>query len=173
MKALAASPSRTTIPFSVRNGTELAHCQRDCERIYDAQFPAADFIHLYFYKSTVGINEPGAASYFSEGRKLDYTGLASLDITGKKRQRLWSPLWADSLSRKDGIRAAIVSDPWFSPRQLPRWTRIATWVVAGNPKDSQKTINFYAINPYDTSRLRKYLHEYQAHLPATVSVRYY
>ena len=172
-KLTAAVLVLLAIPFSVRNGANLAHFEQDCDRIYDVQFPTANFIHLYYYKSTVGINEPGAAGYFSEGRKLDYTGLASLNVTQKKYQHIWSPRWADSLSRTDGIRAAIVTDPWFSPSQLPRWTRIASWAIPGNTSNPEKTINFYAINQYDTSRLRKYLQEYQAHLPAAVSVRYY
>lgn len=223
------------VPFSVRNGAVLAHFRRDCDRVYDGQFPAADFIHLYYYKATVGVNRPGAASYFSEGRKLDYTGIASRDVIQKKYQHLWSPRWADSLSHLDGIRVAIVADPWFRPGQMPRWTRIASWVVAGggsgggsDPGSSsgsgggsgsggrsgsgdgggsdpeggggpgggpagsgrpdagggrtgdggsdataRQTITFYAINQYDTSRLRKNLHEYQRRLPATVAVSYY
>ena len=148
------------IPFTIRNANGLTHFQRDCNKIYDQQFLTAGFVHLYYFKSTVGTNEPGAVSYFSEGRKLDYTNL-------------WSPLLADSLSRRDGVRAAIVADPWLDTGLLPNWKKIASWNIPGAATVAGKKITFYAINHYDTTRLRRYLHEYQPHLPPTVSVQYY
>ena len=159
------------IPFTVRNAASLAHFQKDCNHIYDEQYLTAGFVHLYYYKQTVGVNEPGAVSYFSEGRKLDYTGVASNDVVRMKQQHGWSPLYADSLSKKNGIRVAIVAEPWFNADQLPKWTRIASWDIPDGHKDKQVT--FYAINQYDTTRLRQNLHSYQHLLPATVSVRYY
>ncbi len=160
-----------TIPFTARNAANLAHFQRDCDHIYDEQYLTAGFVHLYYFKQTVGVNEPGAVSYFSEGRKLDYTGIASNDVVRMKQQHGWSPLYADSLSKKDGIRVAIVADPWFSANQLPRWTRIASWDIPDGHR-AQK-ITFYAINQYDTTRLRQNLQNYQHLLPSTVSVSYY
>ncbi|HWB93902.1 MAG TPA: hypothetical protein VG605_18740, partial [Puia sp.] len=128
----AAILTLLTVPFTLGNAANLSHFQRDCYQVYDGQFLTAGFIHLYYNKSSVGVNQPGAASYFSEGRKLDYTGLASLNVTEKRSQHAWSPRWADSLSRLDGIRIAIVADPWFTPRQLSRWTRIASWNFPDN-----------------------------------------
>jgi hypothetical protein len=159
------------LPFTVRNLSGLAHFQRACVHIYDQQYLTAGFVRLYYYKSTVGVNEPGAVSYFSEGRKLDYTGLVSLDVTQKRTEHVWSPLWADSLSKLDGIRLAIVATPWFDAEQLPQWIRIASWDIPDG--DTARKILFYAINDYDTTRLRKNLHSYQPFLPANVSVRYY
>ena len=160
-----------TIPFTARNVANLAHFQRDCKHIYDEQYLTAGFVHLYYFKQTVGINEPGAVSYFSEGRKLDYTGIASNDVVRMKQQHGWSPLYADSLSKKDGIRVAIVAEPWFSANQLPKWTRIASWDIPDGHRAGK--ITFYAINQYDTTRLRQNLQNYQHLLPSTVSVSYY
>jgi hypothetical protein len=160
-----------TIPFTARNAANLAHFQRDCNHIYDQQYLTAGFVHLYYFKQTVGVNEPGAVSYFSEGRKLDYTGIASNDVIKIKEQHGWSPLYADSLSKKDGIRVAIVADPWFSADQLPKWTRIASWDIPDGHRE--KKITFYAINQYDTTRLRQNLQNYQHLLPSSVSVSYY
>ena len=160
-----------TIPFTARNAANLAHFQRDCKHIYDEQYLTAGFVHLYYFKQTVGINEPGAVSYFSEGRKLDYTGIASNDVVRMKQQHGWSPLYADSLSKKDGIRVAIVAEPWFSANQLPKWTRIASWDIPDGHRAEK--ITFYAINQYDTTRLRQNLQNYQHLLPSTVSVSYY
>ena len=155
------------IPFTARNAANLAHFQTHCERTYDEQYLTAHFVHLYYYRQTVGTNQPGTVSYFSEGRKLDYTGIASNDVVRMTRNCGWTPLYADSLSKKDGIRVAIVADPWFRADQLPQWTRVATWDV------NEKMINFYAVEAYDTTWLRRRLHEFQPLLPSTVSVRYY
>lgn len=195
-----------TIPFTARNAAILAHFEKDCDRIYDEQYLTANFVHLYYFKQTVGTNQPGAVSYFSEGRKLDFTGVASNDVVRMIREYGRTPLYADSLSKKDGIRVAIVADPWFHPDQFPRWTRVATWDIpnadpatagappAPNPSSAspssakppaanargateraanESAVNFYAVQPYDTTWLRKRLHEYQHLLPSTVSVRYY
>ena len=164
------------LPFSARNLGGLGHFQRDCIRIYDQQFPMAGFVHLYYYKRPVGINLPGAVSYFSEGRKLDFTGAASTDVVRSKRDRLWTGLFADSLSRKDGIRVAIVADPWFPQQQLPdTWDKIASWDIPGDGPSpgGARTVSFYAINKYDTTLLRRNLHAYQHLLPSGIAVHYY
>jgi hypothetical protein len=163
------------LPFSLRNFQSLQHFQRDCRRMYDQQYLMASFVHRYYYKSSVGINEPGAISWFSEGRKLDFTGVASSDVIRSKRMHYWSPVYADSLSRQDGIRAAIVADPWFSMYRLPKWDRVASWNIPDNgpAPGSSKIINFYVVDEWDTTNLRRNLHEYQQLLPAGVEVRYY
>jgi hypothetical protein len=163
------------LPFSLRNLQSLQHFQRDCRRMYDQQYLMAGFVHRYYYRSSVGINEPGAISWFSEGRKLDFTGVASRDVIRSKRMHYWSPVYADSLSRLDGIRAAIVADPWFSMYRLPKWDRVASWNIPDNDPapGSSKTITFYVIDEWDTTNLRRNLHEYQQLLPAWVEVRYY
>ena len=155
------------LPFGARNLDGLTHFQRDCDRIYDQQYLTARFVHRYYFKWGIGINDPGVVSWFSEGRKLDFTGVASADVTRCKKEHEWSPAWADSLSRKMGVGTAIVSDPWFRPDQLPMWNKVASWKIPDNDAaPGAGEVFFYAINKYDTARLRKSLHDYQPLLPA-------
>lgn len=161
------------LPFATRNLSALSHFKRDCIRMYDQEYLTAGFIHLYYYRSTVGIDEPGAVSWFSEGRKLDFTGIANEEIIRSKKHHNWCPLYADSLSRRSGIRAAIVTNPWFDSRQLPKWNIIATWTIPDSSRGGEKIVNFYALNQYDTAGLRRNLHDYQHLLPADVAVKYY
>jgi hypothetical protein len=149
------------------NPVKLMHFQRDCNRIYDQEFLTADFVHLYYNRYTVGVDEPGVISYFSEGRKFDFTGIASYDVARCKSRREWSPMFADSLSRKAGISTAIVSEPFFNMAPWPKWNKIASWQIPG------RTIDFYTVNQYDSTKLRKSLREYQLRLPSDVTVRYY
>ena len=136
------------LPFSVRNGQSLQHFRRDCDRMYDQQYLTARFVHLYYYRSAVGVDEPGAISWFSEGRKLDFTGVANRDVIRSKRMHYWSPVYADSLSRLDGIRAAIVADPWFNAHRVPKWDRVASWNIpdSGPAPGPSKTVTFYAVD---------------------------
>lgn len=162
------------LPFGARNLVGLGHFRRDCDRIYDQQYLTARFVHRYYFKWGIGINDPGVVSWFSEGRKLDFTGAGSSDVTRCKKEHLWTPVWADSLSRKMGISTAIVTDPWFRPDQLPMWNKVASWRVPDNGGSvDAEVVFFYAINKYDTARLRKSLHDYQPFLPAGVDVQYY
>lgn len=163
------------LPFAARNLSALGHFRRDCIRMYDQEYLTAGFVRRYYFESAVGIDQPGAVSWFSEGRLLDFTGVANGEITRSKEHKDWSPLYADSLGRRDGIRAAIVTDPWFNPDQLPKWNIIATWKIPDTSPDRgpAKVISFYAVNKYDTASLRRNLLEYQRLLPADVAVQYY
>ena len=164
------------LPFIARNVAELRHFEADSVRIYEQQYPMAAFVHRYYSRGTIGVNDIAAVAYFSEGRKLDYTGLASGDVTKSKKEHSWGAVLADSLSRKDGIRAAIVSDPWFPPAQLPKWNKVASWKMPDGQDgqvSSGKTLTFYVINKYDTTWLRRNLHDYEQLLPAGVAVSYY
>jgi len=168
-----------TLPFAVRNLAVLGHFKRDCIRMYDREYLTAGFVHLYYYRMSVGVDEPGAVSWFSEGRQLDFTGMANGAVIRSRKQHYWSPVYADSISRKEGIRAAIVTDPGFNPGQLSKWNIVATWRIPdtnpgpGPGPGAGHLVSFYAINQYDTARLRRNLHDYEHILPAGVTVRYY
>jgi hypothetical protein len=161
------------IPFAVHNGAMLHDFQQDSIRIYQQQYPMAAFVHRYYHRSTIGVNDIGAVAWFSEGRKLDYNGIASTDIAKSKKERSWGPIMADSLSRKDGVQAAIVSDPWFSPQRFPRWFKVASWKLPDTQFSHGEVLTFYAVNKWDTTWLQKRLHEFEPQLPAGIAVHYY
>ncbi|GGB19734.1 hypothetical protein [Puia dinghuensis] len=160
------------LPFIARNIATLRHFEGDSIRIYEQQYPMAAFVHRYYHRQTIGVNNIGAVAWFSDGRKLDFTGEASADVIKSQREHSWGPVLADSLSRKDGVRAAIVSDPWFSPGELPKWSKVASWKLPDTQSSSGEVLNFYGINN-DTSWLRKSLHDYELYLPARIAVKYY
>jgi hypothetical protein len=161
------------LPFITRNITVLRHFQQDSIAIYQQEYPLAAFVHRYYKKSSVGINDIGAVAWFSDGRKLDFTGLASADVTRHKTAHSWSPKWADSLSRKDGVPTIMVSDPWFSPEQFPRWGKVASWRLPDSEHSKGRTYSFYVTNQRDTSWLLRCLRNYQPTLPSSIVVQYY
>lgn len=140
----------------------LIHFQRDCIRIYEREYPLAAFVHRYYRRAGVGVDDIGAVAWFSDGRKLDLTGVTHTDAH-----------CADSLCRGVGIRAAIIANPWFSPAQFPRWQPIASWKIAASSHAAATTLKFFAIEQYDTTILRKHLKDYQPLLPRSIEVQYY
>ena len=161
------------IPFIARNIATLRHFETDSIRIYEQQYPLAAFVHRYYARATIGVNDIGPVSYFTDGRKLDYTGKASGIVVKSLREHSWGPLLADSLSRKEGIRVAIVSEPWFNLEQFPKWNKIASWKLPDSQFSDGQTLSFYVINAYDTTYMRMHLHEYEPMLPENTQVRYY
>lgn len=161
------------LPFITRNITVLHNYQQNSIAIYQQEYPLAAFVHRYYKRASVGINDIGAVAWFSDGRKLDFTGLASADVTRHKTANSWSPQWADSLSRKDGVPTIMVSDPWFSPEQFPRWGKVASWRLPDSEHRKGRTYSFYVTNPRDTSWILRCLRNYQPILPSSIVVQYY
>ena len=161
------------IPLLFRAATTFGNAAQCCINIYDQQYQMAQFVHSYYNKEPVAFNDIGAVSYYSEGKKLDLMGIASLDVLKAKRMRLWNSNFADSLSRRDNIRLAIVYDKWFSPFLLQRWKKIATWEIRNNVIAGDDIVSFYSVNKVDSATLRRHLQEYQPSLPGGVVVRYY
>jgi len=161
------------LPFMVRNVWVLRHFKRDCLSMYDEGYRLAGFIHRYYKTSPVGVNDIGAVAWFSDGMKLDFTGLTSEDVAEIKNAHSWTPQWADSLSRKNYVSTLMVSDPWFQPELLPDWDRVASWKFPDSPFHSGKTVSFYVRYQRDTVRLLRFLRDYQKGFSREVDVRYY
>ena len=118
---------------------------------YQQPVQAARFIHRYYYKYGLGLNQLGILSYFSEGRKVDITSL-----------------YSDSLSQKAAARMAIVIGERPGAQRLShRWDKVACWYNPGN------SISFYASDTGTGRRLKENLREYQRLLPGGLQVRYY
>jgi hypothetical protein len=164
------------LPFFARNITVLRHFTRDSTQIYQEQYRLAAFIHRYYKMASVGVNDIGAVAWFSDGKKLDFTGLTSADVAQVKKEHDWTPQWADSLSRKNYVSTFMVSDPWFRPEAFPDWDRVASWKFPDSPYGPGKTLSFYIRNPRDTFQVRRFrrnLLDYQKALSKKIDVRYY
>jgi uncharacterized membrane protein len=161
----------TTVPFIIRNEVVLRHFHRDSVRIYDQQYPLAAFVHRYSNTRTIGVSDIGAVAYFSEGRKVDFTGAASADVVKYQSDHSKDSALVDSLCRKDGVWAAVISESWLSLDGFPHWNKIASWKLPDTQYSQEKLLTFYT--RWDTVYIRKYLHEYEKTLPAGAVVTYY
>jgi hypothetical protein len=162
-----------TLPFIVGNLKLLWNFKQDSIRVYEQQYLLAAFVHRYYRSDRIGVNDIGAVAYFSNGKKLDFTGLVNSDVAKSKKEHSWGPHLADSLSRKYDIVAAIVSEPWFTAEQLPSWNKVACWELPDTPTSGSRVITFYTIHEWNIQWLRKNLHDFQSKLPDRVKVLYY
>jgi len=164
------------LPFLLRNFVVLGHFTRDSTAVYEAEYRLASFIHRYYKMAPVGVNDIGAVAWFSDGKKLDFTGLTSADVAQVRKDHDWTPEWADSLSRKNYVSTLMVSDPWFRPEAFPDWARVASWKFPDSPSGPGKTLSFYIRNRQDTfqvRRIRRNLLDYQKRLSKDIDVQYY
>jgi hypothetical protein len=132
--------------------TFMENTTRTAVTTYHQQVQAARFVHRYYYHAGISLNETGAVSYFSEGRKVDLTGIAS---------------YTDSISRRQGARVAILSGPQSGSKPAGRWGKVASW------KDPNDFVSFYALDTAYGRLLRQNLQEFETSLPAEIQVRYY
>ena len=126
---------------------------------------------IYGYRAA--FNDPGVISYWSEGRKLDLTGVADHSVMRSRRANSWSSAIADSLSRKENIRIAILSDPSYSSILPPRWSKVASWKTSNISRTGFDSVSFYVPDTFSITSLRKNLEAYQPLLPPAIIVRYY
>ena len=166
---LAVSKGCYFIPPAVlhRSGDGLprinfSNIRQACLNMYDQQYQMARFVHTFYYKQPVAINEIGAISYYSEGRKMDLSRMIGR-----------SPHYVDSVSRRDNVHVAVLYDQPSYLDPLPPWSKIATWQIRNNVMPKKDSVSFYIAYQADTALLRNNLHEFQRQLPTEVNVRYY
>jgi len=160
-------------PFLIRTEKTFQNSKWYCVNIFEQQYQMAQFVHRYYDSTGIAFNDIGAISFYSVGPKLDLFGLASLDVAKSRRANLWNANFADSLSRKENVRLAIVYDTWQDSALLHRWNKIASWQNHHNVVLGSDSVSFYTLNAADTTALRKNLEAFQPSLPPDVTVRYY
>jgi hypothetical protein len=156
-----------------RNTALWTNTGQDCIDLYHQQYQTAKFVHRYYNRYGIALNEPGAISYWSEGWKLDLTGAADHTVMRSKRTNNWSPAMADSLSRKENIRIAILSDPSINSVLPQRWSKVASWKTPNSTRAGYGSVSFYVSDTFSIKPLQKNLRDYQPFLPAKTVVRYY
>ena len=161
------------MPLLFRCKSTFENAERSCINIYEQQYQMAQFVHKYYDLDGIAFNDIGAVSYYSEGRKLDLFGIASLDVLKSKRMHYWSPAFADSLIHRERIKIAMLYDRWFSPTLLHKWNKVASWQVSDNYILGDDSVSFFAIDTANIASLRKNLEAYQPSLPPGIKVRYY
>lgn len=151
----------------IRTTSLLEYVSDTTIETYHQQIQAARFVHRYYYQAGVSLNETGAVSFFSEGRKVDLTGIATYSFLRGKERHYSSPMLTDSISQWEGARLGILSGPQSMQKPAGRWGMVASW---NNPHN---IVSFYTLDTATGRRLKEQMQEYQRLLPAGIQVRYY
>jgi hypothetical protein len=150
----------------IRTTSLLGDIVRSSGELYHEQIQVARFLHRYYPWEGITLNEMGALSWFTDGPKVDLTGLSSYSVLLGQRRHYASPLSSDSLSWWAYAHLAILSGRHASVRPAGHWDEIVTWNIAGN------RIKFYSLDTANGRLLRLHMQEYEHGLPADVRVSY-
>jgi hypothetical protein len=151
----------------IRTTSLLDYASQTSVATYQQEVQAARFVHRYYYRAGISLNEAGAISYFSEGRKVDLTGIATYSFFRGEKRVLLSPVTSDSISWWEGAHLAILSGPRSGSRPAGHWGKVASW---SNPPNN---IYFYALDTFAGRQLKEQMREYERLLPARIQVKYY
>jgi len=159
-------------PLFIRSRDGFKNAGQDCINIYDQQYQMAQFVHRFYDTAGVAFNDIGAVSYYSQGRKLDFWGIANVEVLKSRKEGYWSPVFADSLAGREHVRIAIIYDGWFKGLLLPHWRKVASWTIPNNLIAAFDNVSFYAVDSTEAPRLKANLQAFQPSLPRDVVVRY-
>ena len=144
-----------------------------CINIYGQQYQAGLFLHKYYDSSTIAVNDVGAMSFFTSGKKVDMLGLGNIDFARSIRNHYLNEVFIDSMVKKNGIKIAILSNMWAGQSLFPLWRKVADWhsdkeLIIGSPD-----IFFYAVDTAQTTELKRNLLSFEKVLPEGVTAFYY
>ena len=143
------------------------------ENIYQQQIQMARFLQTYYDDMTVGANDIGAISYFTDIHLVDLYGLATIEVARAKIDGSYDTNAIRQIVHDKKVQIAIVYDPWFIDYGgLPEeWIWVGQWEVTNNVMLGYHQISFYAINQDQAAQLADNLRDYSATLPDSVIER--
>jgi hypothetical protein len=157
-------------PFADRAARAFLTTSQAMNNIYEQQYQMGKFIRDYYAGEAIAINDIGAVSYLAEPHLLDLWGLANLDVTRAKMERVYSPEKIAELVDRDGVKIAIVYDMFFEETGgLPAsWEKVGEWRIPDNRVCASDTVVFYAVDASAKAGLMRNLHDFQSQLPEDV-----
>jgi len=158
-------------PCLVRAGAALIFLPQASKNIYEQQYQMATFIKRYYQGSTIALNDIGTVNFLADVHCLDLWGLANYEVTQLRRRREYHTPDILRLSRKNGVKLAMVYDSWYARDigGLPReWVWVGQWALPDNVVAGGDTVSIYAVDESETVPLMQKLQEFSSHLPKGV-----
>lgn len=159
--------------FAFKSFVGMYKTPKMTNNIFEQQYQMAKFVKKYYNNSSVGLNDIGAVSYFSEAKTIDLWGLAYLPISQKIRKHDYNTSDIRNAASVNNIKIAIVYDSWFSTENgslIPsEWIKTGTWQIKDNIIAGDDLVSFYAVNSYEAEILVLNLKKFSAELPPSVA----
>jgi hypothetical protein len=142
--------------------------------IYIQQYQMAQFAREYYHDEPLVANDVGAISFYGNHDVIDIVGLGSVAITNQRIANACTPSSLNTLAKSKHAHLALIYKDWFVSLtgEVPVWTQVGTWKIAVSPHATLGggEVTFYAIDPQDSSYLKKSLERYDRVLPQEVRV---
>ncbi|MBN9383518.1 MAG: hypothetical protein J0H74_22360 [Chitinophagaceae bacterium] len=160
-------------PLVFRSGRAFGDIELASVNIFQQQYQMGSFFHKYYNNDGIALNDIGAVSYLTEGKKLDLIGLSSYEITKARLNNYYTPQVVSQAVKKDSVKVAVVFDVWFPQQFFAGWIPVGTWTIQNNIICLSNTVTFYAVDTTFRQGLQRNLHGYERFLPKDVKAAYY
>jgi len=141
--------------------------------IFDQQYQMGSFFHKYYNNDGIALNDIGAVSYLTEGKKLDLIGLASNEVAKARLNMNYGPQVISQAVDKDNVKIAVIFNIWFPPQFYEKWAPVAAWTIQDNIICFDNTVTFYAVDTTLRRDLKEKLRQYERSLPKGVVATYF
>jgi hypothetical protein len=157
-------------PCMVRACAAIIWLPNASKNIYEQQYQMGLFIKKYYQGSTIALNDIGAVNFLADVHCLDLWGLGSYEVTQLMRRHDYHTQDILRLSKEEGVKVAMVYDPWYTPvGGLPReWVWAGQWALPDNVVTGGDAVSIYAVDESETLPLMQNLRDFSRLLPQHV-----
>jgi hypothetical protein len=140
--------------------------------IYKQEYPVGKFLQRYYRRYPIASDDIGLASYLMEGRYIDLSGRASIEVARSRKGNYFSADWIQALSTKENTFLAVVSDGYAGgvPKE---WIKTASWVMPGYDPSDKKIFSFFSRDTAVAADITKKIKEYSFFLSKEITVEYF
>lgn len=147
--------------------------KRGSEEIYYQQYQTAKFIKKYYENQSVGINDIGYPSFFSNSYIVDMFGLGNKNIAlSKKLSEEYLTKVIRTELKKKNVNVIFIYKNWFEPNVYKGYTEIGSWKLSNCCSIvANSEVTVYSSNdPKDLQYLIRSLKEFnKKELPSRVN----
>jgi hypothetical protein len=157
------------IELVIRAVLAVPVCQEFAVSVYRQQYQMAKFVHDYYAKGTILIDDIGAIAFYNRDIKVvDLIGLASTDVLKARIHNNFNSAYANRLAVNNNCDLIIIYDFVLTRGfdGIPKsWIKVGTWTDKGN-RGADETVSFYVLKPENVEHARQCLRQFV--LPAQV-----
>lgn len=158
--------------FVLRAGFFLAQYPTFVQNIYQQQVQVAQFVRHYFPESSIGVNDIGALSYYTQAQLTDFVAIGDQGMAHLLDAGNWNPVGLRALAAKRKMELAIVHPQWADQAFPPEWIPIAQWTIPDNQICASETVVFYVVDPSSRKPIQQALEEMEPTLPTGVTAQW-
>lgn len=157
------------LPILFRIGT-LYFIGVSMKNIRNQQVSMALFVHKYFPKSTIALNDIGAVAFYNDSVHIfDLVGLANIDVL--KDHTPGDSLFLTKYTARRSVEFALVYPDWIEwlgYTKPSQWKLLGSWTLTDNYIAGNSHVGVFAIDPKIEDTLLSALKAYAPSLPPDV-----